>query len=114
MDDALPLMSLKTVIGAGVETPAGEVVGFIQDAMIDPAGGNIGYLVVTFGGFFGIGSKSVVLDWSVVARKNGRFVLQGDLQSVKNAPRFVDDMSLTARYFWASQAWRMQPRGDRQ
>jgi sporulation protein YlmC with PRC-barrel domain len=52
------------IIGATVLSPDGEVVGGIEDLLIDTDDGTISGAVLSVGGFLGIGSKAIAVDWS--------------------------------------------------
>ena len=56
-------MSGNALIGATVRNEAREAVGKIEDVYVDSSGG-IKTVVVSVGGFFGVGAKDVAVKWS--------------------------------------------------
>lgn len=57
------LLYANDLIGMSVMNPEGEKIGEIEELVINPQEGRIKEVVVSFGGFLGIGSKSVVILW---------------------------------------------------
>lgn len=58
------LVSSSDVTGTAVYSPHGDHVGDIDHVMIDKQSGRIGYAVMGFGGFLGIGADHVPVPWS--------------------------------------------------
>lgn len=56
-------MSANALVGAKVRNASGDIVGKIEDLYVD-AGGSIKTLVVSVGGFLGVGSKDVAVNWN--------------------------------------------------
>lgn len=56
-------VSANAVIGAKIRTPERETVGTIQDLYVDRSG-SIKTVVIAVGGFLGVGSKDVAVNWS--------------------------------------------------
>ena len=52
------------VLGARVYTPNQQVIGSIEDLILDLDGGNVNAAIVSVGGFLGFGSKEIAVDWS--------------------------------------------------
>lgn len=52
------------VLGARVYTPDGELIGSIEDLILDSEEGSVTAAVVSVGGFLGIGAKEIAVDWS--------------------------------------------------
>jgi len=52
------------VIGASVLTPGNELIGSIEDLIIDEEEGTVSAAVVSVGGFLGFGAKSIAVDWN--------------------------------------------------
>ena len=50
-------LSASTLIGDRVINRKGEDLGKIEDFMLDPEQGRVGYAVLSFGGFLGMGDK---------------------------------------------------------
>ena len=60
------VMDAATLDGDKVVNAAGEDIGKIEAIMLDVAAGRIAYAVLSFGGFFGIGSKLFAIPWSAL------------------------------------------------
>ncbi|MCW5737946.1 MAG: PRC-barrel domain-containing protein [Enhydrobacter sp.] len=56
-------MSANAVIGASVKNASNDTVGTVEDAYLNKDG-TIEKLVVSVGGFLGMGTKNVAVDWS--------------------------------------------------
>ena len=87
------LMGAETLVGNIVYDANGEDLGDIKEIMLDMRGGSIGYAVLSFGGFLGLGEKFFAVPWSALkldtVRK--RFVLNVDKARLKLAPGFDKD-----------------------
>ncbi len=57
------LLYANDLIGMSVVNPKGENIGEIEELVINPQEGRIKEVVASFGGFLGIGSKSVAIPW---------------------------------------------------
>ena len=70
-----------------------ELMGGIKDIMIDLDSGRIEYVIIELGGFLGIGEKYFAIPYSYlkVDVKNESFVLDQELETLKNAPGFDGD-----------------------
>jgi sporulation protein YlmC with PRC-barrel domain len=86
-------LSATTLIGDRVVNRKGEDLGKIEDLMIDPEQGRVGYAVLSFGGFLGMGDKlfAVPLQALQLSREDKRFILDVDKERLKNAPGFDKD-----------------------
>ena len=68
-------VSANAVIGAKVKNPNKDTVGTVQDLYVDAAG-NIKTVVLSVGGFLGVGSKDVAMKWSDLKQsRDGKSVL---------------------------------------
>lgn len=56
------------VLGKQVEGPAGEDMGQLVDVLIDSAGRPVA-AVIDFGGFLGVGSRKIAVDWRLLEFK---------------------------------------------
>jgi len=86
-------LSATTLIGDRVVNRKGEDLGNIEDLMIDPEQGRVGYAVLSFGGFLGMGDKlfAVPMQALQVSREDKQFILDVDKERLKNAPGFDKD-----------------------
>jgi sporulation protein YlmC with PRC-barrel domain len=83
------------LVGADVENPQGEDLGDIKDVVIDAPTGRVAYVVVTFGGFLGMGEKYFAIPFAALRPEPGekpgdqeRYLLNIDKERLKNAPGF--------------------------
>jgi len=53
---------IGSVLGKKVKSPAGEDMGRIVDVLVDRSGA-VRAAVVDFGGFFGVGTRKIAVDW---------------------------------------------------
>ncbi len=70
-----------------------EDLGKVEDIMLDLQSGKVAYVVVSFGGFLGIGSKLFAMPWEAfqLDADNKVFRLDLDKQVLENAPGFDKD-----------------------
>src|SRR5690348_29699 len=61
------VLSAATLTGDRVRNPAGEDLGKVEEIMIDVASGRVAYVVVSFGGFLGIGDKLFAVPWRALS-----------------------------------------------
>jgi len=87
------LMGAETLIGNDVFNAKDEDLGDIKEIMLDMRTGKIGYAVLSFGGFLGMGEKLFAVPWSALTldTKNKRFILNVEKDRLKNAPGFDTD-----------------------
>jgi sporulation protein YlmC with PRC-barrel domain len=87
------LMGADTLIGNDVYNHKGEDLGDIKEIMLDMRTGKVGYAVLSFGGFLGMGEKLFAVPWSALTldTENKRFVLNVEKDRLKNAPGFDKD-----------------------
>lgn len=84
------VMDANTLIGDSVVNAAGDDLGEIKAIMLDVTSGRIGYAVLSFGGFLGMGNKLFAIPWSALTLDAGekRFVLNIAKERLENAPGF--------------------------
>jgi hypothetical protein len=83
------------VLGRDVRSVADEDMGRIVDAIVD-RGGTVRAAVIDFGGFLGVGSRKIVVDWSAlhfgrVANKSDSITLELTKDQVTAAPEYKED-----------------------
>ena len=83
------------VLGREVRSPADEDMGRIVDVIVDRAGG-VRAAVIDFGGFLGVGSRKIVVDWNAlhfgrVADKSDSITLELNKDQVTAAPEYKED-----------------------
>jgi sporulation protein YlmC with PRC-barrel domain len=87
------VLSAGTLAGDRVRNTAGEDLGKVEEIMIDLSSGRVAYVVLSFGGFLGIGDKLFAVPWDALRVDEGEheFILDMDKQSLENAPGFDKD-----------------------
>jgi hypothetical protein len=83
------------VLGRDVRSPTDEDMGRIVDVIVDRAGG-VRAAVIDFGGFLGVGSRKIVVDWNAlhfgqIANKGDSISLELTKEQVKSAPEYKED-----------------------
>ena len=83
------------VLGRDVRSPADENMGRIVDVIVDRAG-MVRAAVIDFGGFLGVGSRKIVVDWNAlhfgrVADKSDSITLELTKAQVTAAPEYKED-----------------------
>ena len=82
---------LQAVLGAPVHSATGEDMGHIVQVLVDQAGLARG-AVIDFGGFLGVGSRKVVVDWSALhfapEEQSHQIMLDLTRDQVKAAPEY--------------------------
>lgn len=82
------------VLGRDVRSPTDEDMGRIVDVIVDRKG-TVRAAVIDFGGFLGVGSRKIVVDWNAlhfneVAKKNDSITLDLTKEQVMAAPEYKD------------------------
>jgi sporulation protein YlmC with PRC-barrel domain len=87
------LMGADTLIGNDVYNDQDEDLGDIKEIMLDMRSGRVGYAVMSFGGFLGMGEKLFAVPWNALTldTENKRFVLKVDKARLEGAPGFDPD-----------------------
>jgi len=87
------LMSASSLISDDVCNTHGDDLGKIKDIMLDLRNGKVGYAVLSFGSFLGMGEKLFAVPWNALTLdpENKRFVLNVEKDSLKDAPGFDKD-----------------------
>ena len=87
------MLSASTLTGDDVVNPAGEKLGRLEDIVIDPAAGSVGYAVLGRGGVMGMGKKLFAIPWRLVAVDGGneQLVVDLDEEFLDASPGFDPD-----------------------
>jgi sporulation protein YlmC with PRC-barrel domain len=87
------LMGADTLVGNSVYNRAEEDLGDIKEIMLDMRTGRVGYAVLSFGGFMGMGEKLFAVPWEALTLDTGnkRFVLNVAKDKLETAPGFDKD-----------------------
>jgi hypothetical protein len=83
------------VLGRDVRSSADEDMGHIVDVIVDRAG-TVRAAVIDFGGFLGVGSRKIVVDWNAlhfgrVTNKSDSITLELTKDQVSAAPEYKED-----------------------
>ncbi len=86
------------VMGRDVRSAANEDMGHIVDVIVDRTG-TVRAAVIDFGGFLGVGSRKIVVDWNAlrfgrVSDKSDAVTLELTKDQVKAAPEYKEDTPL--------------------
>ena len=87
----------QSVLGKEVRSSADENMGRIVDVIVDRSG-RVRAAVIDFGGFLGVGSRKIAVDWNVLSfadsGKRDVITLELTRDQVKAAPEFKDKQSV--------------------
>jgi PRC-barrel domain len=83
------------VLGRDVRSAADEDMGRIVDVVVDRAG-QVRAAVIDFGGFLGVGSRKIVVDWNAlrfwrIGNKSDSISLELTREQVRAAPEYKED-----------------------
>ena len=97
------------ILGRDVRSPANEDMGRIVDVIVDREG-TVRAAVIDFGGFLGVGSRKIVVDWNAlhfggVANKSDSITLELTKEQVTAAPEYKQDAPVIV----LGAAGRLQP-----
>jgi hypothetical protein len=86
------------ILGRDVRSAANEDMGRIVDVIVDREG-TVRAAVIDFGGFLGVGSRKIVVDWNAlhfgkVANKSDSITLELTKEQVSAAPEYKEDTPL--------------------
>ena len=82
------------VLGRDVRSPANEDMGHIVDVIVDRTG-TVRAAVIDFGGFLGVGSRKIAVDWNALhfpppKKANAKITLELTRDQVKAAPQYQE------------------------
>ena len=97
------LIGSDKVEGTAVYRPNGDRIGTIERVMIDKFSGKVGYAVMSFGGFLGIGNDHYPIPWALLtySERLGGYEIGISDEQLKGAPKFSPE-----------EAWTNQDRKD--
>jgi len=87
------LIGSDKVEGTNVYRSNGDKIGAIERIMIDKQSGKVGYAVMSFGGFLGIGHDHYPVPWSLLTYNTrlGGYEVNISDQQLKGAPSYSND-----------------------
>jgi sporulation protein YlmC with PRC-barrel domain len=88
--DTSGVLKANDLIGMKVEGTDGKTLGDIKDLVIDPMDGDIDYVVLDYGGFFGVSDKYFAVPWDALRFSDDRkkVLLDVTKKDLKQAPGF--------------------------
>lgn len=83
----------RDLAGTEVRNPEGERLGKIEDVTLDTKTGRVAYVVLSTGGFLGLGDRLFAIPWQMFSLDPGdhRFILDVSKETLRNAPGFDKD-----------------------
>jgi len=86
------------ILGREVRSAANENMGRMVDVIVDRTG-TVRAAVIDFGGFLGVGSRRIVVDWNAlhfarIANKGDSITLELNKEQVSAAPEYKEDTPL--------------------
>jgi hypothetical protein len=93
IDETRRLIASNKVEGTAVYNSKGDHLGSVHNFMVDKFTGQVGYAVLSFGGFLGIGESYHPLPWKALTydRQLGGYVVDLDPERLEGAPRGSGD-----------------------
>jgi hypothetical protein len=90
VDETRRLIASNKVEGTAVYNRAGEHLGSVYNFMVDKVTGQVGYVVMSFGGFLGIGERYHPLPWKALSydTRLGGYVVDVDKDRLTQAPHY--------------------------
>jgi hypothetical protein len=87
-DETRRLIASSKVEGTAVFDRAGEQLGTVYNFMVDKVSGQVAYVVMSFGGFLGVGESYHPLPWRALTYdpRLGGYVVDIDKDKLVNAP----------------------------
>jgi hypothetical protein len=84
---------LTSILGRNVYSPQGEDLGRVVDLLADPQG-RVRVAVIDFGGFLGVGTRRIAVDWPLLhftpAAKDKPLLLTVTREKLQSAPEYKD------------------------
>jgi hypothetical protein len=76
---------VSAIVGMKIETPAGALLGRVQDVVMDGYG-RPSFAIVSYGGVMGLRSRYTAIPWATVAEMLDRDRLLVDRSNLENSP----------------------------
>jgi hypothetical protein len=95
----IPAQQAATVLGRRVLDHAGNEIGRLVDVLLDGSGRPVA-AVLDFGGYMGLGSRKVAVDWArlrfTIAGDDTRVTVDLDADTIAAAPEYKDGSEATS------------------
>lgn len=90
--------AVRGVLGRMVQGADGKDMGRVVDVIVDPAG-QVCAAIVDFGGFLGVGSRKIAVDWNALhfreaVKDGGSLKLELTQDQLKAAPEYKEGQTL--------------------
>ena len=87
------IVNADNVVGVDVRNTQDENLGEVEAVMLDKMSGKVAYVVLSYGGFLGMGDKLFALPWSIFSYddEDDCFRIALDKEKLKNSPGFDKD-----------------------
>lgn len=84
------IVNSEDIVGVEVANQQGENLGKIEALMLDKLTGKIAYVVLSFGGFLGMGDKLFAMPWHIFSfnPQKEKFIIPLTKEKLKNLPGF--------------------------
>jgi hypothetical protein len=84
------LISSEKVEGTAVVDPKGKNLGHVSEIMIDKVSGKVGYAVLKYGSFLGLGGSLFAVPWDVLKydTNHDAYVIGLPVEQLKKAPSY--------------------------
>ena len=76
------------ILGKKVQNSGGETLGSVDNLVISPEDGQITHVVLSVGGFLGVGEKKVAVDWNRVHLAGDRLTVDMTRQELQQAQAY--------------------------
>jgi hypothetical protein len=91
---------VEGILGREVLSAANENMGRVADVIVDRSG-QVRAAIIDFGGFLGVGSRKIAVDWSALhfpqpAQQDARVTLELTRDQVKAAPEYQEGKPVVA------------------
>ena len=92
-DSGRRVVRAADLAGREVRNPADERLGKVEDITLDTATGRVAYVVLSTGGFLGLGDRLLAIPWQIFQydTENRRFILDVSKDTLRDAPGFDKD-----------------------
>jgi hypothetical protein len=89
-DETTDLIASNKVEGTAVYNRQGEKLGEVYNFMVGKRSGEVGYAIMSFGGFLGISQKYHPLPWNALTYDTGKkgYVVDADKERLMGAPSY--------------------------
>jgi hypothetical protein len=90
-DETTDLIASNKVEGTAVYNRQGEKLGEVYNFMVGKRSGEVGYAIMSFGGFLGIGQKYHPLPWNALTYDTSKkgYVVDADKDRLMRAPNYA-------------------------